>query len=285
LTDANAEAIEAWDGVLFEKFSRFRQILTTGLGVHGTMALDRLPPVEGARVLDLGCGFGDTTVELARLVGRRGRAVGVDAAKRFVAAARETARAEGVDNAEYFAADVQLDDLRGPYDFAFSRFGTMFFASPVAALRNVKRSLAPGAPLLMVVWRRREDNAWMHAGELAVKAIIPPVDHGDEPTCGPGPFSMAGADTVSAQLLAAGYEKVRFERHDADICIGKDLEEALAFAKALGPAGEMIRLAAAQGIHETERVDRALREALAPFVRPAGVFAPSSTWFVSAQSS
>jgi ubiquinone/menaquinone biosynthesis C-methylase UbiE len=284
LTDANAEAIEAWDGVLFDKFSRFRQILTTGLGIHGTVALDRLSVAEGARVLDLGCGFGDTTVELARLVGRRGRAVGVDAAQRFVVAARETAHAEGVDNAEYFAADVQSDDLRGPYDFAFSRFGTMFFASPVAALRNVKRALAPGASLLMVVWRRREDNAWMHAGELAVRAIIPAVEHAGEPTCGPGPFSMAGADVVSSQLVAAGYEKVRFERHDADICIGKDLEEALAFAKALGPAGEMIRLAAAQGIHETERVDRALRAALAPFVRPAGVFAPSSTWFVSAQS-
>jgi ubiquinone/menaquinone biosynthesis C-methylase UbiE len=284
LTDANAEAIEAWDGVLFEKFSRFRELLTTGLAAHGNAALDRLPPVEGARVLDLGCGFGDATVEIARLVGRRGRAVGVDCSNNFVEASRATARAAGVDNAEYFTADVQVDELRGPYDFAFSRFGTMFFASPVAALRNVKRALAPGASLLMVVWRRREDNAWMHEGELAVKAVLPPVEHGSEPTCGPGPFSMAGADTVSAQLIAAGYEKVRFERHDADICIGKDLEEALAFAKALGPAGEMIRLAAAQGIHETERVDRALRDALAKFVRPAGVFAPSSTWFVSAQS-
>ncbi|HTQ05203.1 MAG TPA: class I SAM-dependent methyltransferase [Polyangiaceae bacterium] len=284
MTDANAEAIEAWDGVLFDKFTRFRDILTTGLGFHGTVALDRHPPLEGARVLDIGCGFGDATVELARLVGRRGLAVGVDAAKNFVVASRDTARAAGVENAEYFAADVQVDSLGGPYDYAFSRFGTMFFASPVAALRNVKRSLAPGGTLLMVVWRKREDNPWMYAGELAVKAIIPPVDHGDEPTCGPGPFSMAGADTVSSQLVAAGYEKVRFERHDADICIGKNLEEALAFAKALGPAGEMIRLAAAQGIHETERVDAALRDALAPYVRPDGVFAPSSTWFVGAQS-
>jgi ubiquinone/menaquinone biosynthesis C-methylase UbiE len=284
MTSANAEAIEAWDGVLFEKFTRFREVLTTGLGIHGAVALDRHPPLEGSRVLDIGCGFGDATVEIARLVGRRGRAVGVDCAQNFVEASRETARAAGVENAEYFTADVQVDDLRGPYDYAFSRFGTMFFASPVAALRNVKRALAPGAALLMVVWRKREDNPWMYAGELAVKEIIPPVDHGDEPTCGPGPFSMAGADTVSSQLVAAGYEKVRFERHDSDICIGKSLDEAVAFAKALGPAGEMIRLAAAQGIREDERVDTALRAALAPYVRPDGVYAPSSVWFVGAQS-
>ena len=119
----------------------------------------------------------------------------------------------------------------------------------------------------------------------AVREIIPPVDHGDEPTCGPGPFSMAGADTVSAQLLAAGFSAVGFERFDTDICIGQDLEEALAFAKALGPAGEMLRLAAARGIDEAVRVDAALRDALAPFLTPKGVYAPSSTWFVTARSS
>jgi ubiquinone/menaquinone biosynthesis C-methylase UbiE len=283
--DANAGAIEAWDGVLFDKFSRFREVLTTGLGAHGTAALARHRPPEGAHVLDIGCGFGDATIEIARLVGPRGRATGVDAARNFVEEARRGARELKSENIDYFAADVQVDDLRGPYAYAFSRFGTMFFAAPVAALRNTRKSLAPGASLVMVVWRRREDNPWTHAAELAVSEIIPPVDHGDEPTCGPGPFSMAGADMVSSQLIAAGFEEVCFERHDADICIGKDLEDALEFAKALGPAGELIRLAAAQGIQETERVDRALRTALLPYVKPNGVYAPSSTWFVTARSS
>ena len=282
---ANAEAIQAWDGVLFEKFSRFRELLTAGLSVHGTEALRRHPPREGSRVLDLGCGFGDTTLEIARLVGPLGSATGVDAAPRFVEQARAETRAAGTPNARYFAADVQADDLEGPYDSAFSRFGTMFFASPVAALRNVRKSLKAGGALLMVVWRRREDNGWAHTAELAVREIIPPVEHGNEPTCGPGPFSMAGADTVSAQLLAAGFMDVGFERFDTDIRIGKDLDEALAFAKALGPAGELLRLAAAQGIDESVRVDAALRDALAPFVREGGVYGPSSTWFVSARSS
>ena len=285
MSDANAEAIQAWDGVLFEKFSRFRHLLTTGLATHGTEALRRHPPRTGTRVLDLGCGFGDTTLEIARLVGPTGHAVGVDAAPKFVEEAERLATRAELTNASYFAADVQSENLRGPYDLAFSRFGVMFFQSLVAAMRNVKKALKPGGEVMMVVWRKREDNAWTHAAELAVKEILPPVPHDnpDEPTCGPGPFSMSGADTVSAQLVAAGYTQVSFERFDADICIGKDLEEALAFATALGPAGEMIRLAAAKGIDETPRVHAAIREALSPYVRPNGVYAPSSTWFVRAR--
>ena len=285
MTDANAEAIQAWDGVLFEKFSRFRHLLTTGLATHGTEALRRHPPRAGARVLDLGCGFGDTTLDIARIVGPTGQAVGVDAAPKFVEEADRMATRTEVTNASFFAADVQSENLRGPYDLAFSRFGVMFFQSLVAAMRNVKKALKPGGEVMMVVWRKREDNAWTHAAELAVKEILPAVPHDnpDEPTCGPGPFSMSGPDTVSAQLVAAGYTHISFERFDADICIGKDLEEALAFATALGPAGEMIRLAAAKGIDETPRVEAAIREALGPYVRPNGVYAPSSTWFVRAR--
>lgn len=286
MTDANAEAIQAWDGVLFEKFSRFRHLLTTGLSSHGTEALRRHPPRAGARVLDLGCGFGDTTLEIARLVGPTGHAVGVDAAARFVEEAERTTLRAEITNASYFAADVQAGNLRGPYELAYSRFGVMFFQSLVAAMRNVKKALQPGGELMLVVWRKREDNAWTHAAELAVKQILPEVPHDNpnEPTCGPGPFSMSGADTVSAQLVAAGYTNISFERFDTDICIGKDLEEALAFATALGPAGEMIRLAAAKGIDETPRVHAAIREALGPYVRPNGVYAPSSTWFVRARA-
>lgn len=285
MSNANAEAIAAWDGVLFEKFSRYRHVLTTGLSIHGTEALRRHRPAAGARVLDVGCGFGDTTLEIADLVGPTGRAVGVDAALNFVDEAERSAQVAGAAHTHFFAADVQSGDLGGPYDLAFSRFGVMFFASPVAALRNIRKSLAPNGALLMVVWRKREDNDWMHAAELAAKEILPPVPHDDpnQPTCGPGPFSMAGADTVSAQLVAAGYTRITFERFDADVCIGRDIEEALGFATTIGPAGEMIRLAAARGIDETPRVLDAVKSALAPYQRADGFFAPSSTWFVSAR--
>src|SRR5579872_3288003 len=94
----NTEAIEAWNGVLFDKFSRFRETLTTGLGVHGEALLERFPPRPGERVLDVGCGFGDMTITLARLVGAGGEAVGVDAASRFIEIGRRDAAEQRVPN-------------------------------------------------------------------------------------------------------------------------------------------------------------------------------------------
>lgn len=84
---ANREAIAAWDGPLYDRFVRFRHIVTGGLAIHGEEALRRYPPTPGRRVLDIGCGFGDTTRQIAGLVGPGGTAVGVDAAPRFVATA------------------------------------------------------------------------------------------------------------------------------------------------------------------------------------------------------
>ena len=134
MIDANAEAIEAWNTVLFDKFVRFRHVVASGLGAHGDAVLERHPPRQGMRVLDVGCGFGDTTRQLAQKVGADGEVVGVDCAERFIQAAQREAAEAGTRNVRFFVADVQLDDLGGPYDQAFSRFGTMFFANPVAAL-------------------------------------------------------------------------------------------------------------------------------------------------------
>lgn len=282
-SDANAEAIETWNGVLFEKFVRFQHLLTTGLAIHGDEALRRHPPSRGSRVLDLGCGFGDTTCEIAKRVGPEGSATGVDAAERFIVQARHDAESAGVPNARFFAADVQTADLGGPYDTAFSRFGTMFCMSPVAEFRNVRRSLVSGGELVMVVWRRREDNRWLHDAELRVRAIVPDERPPDASTCGPGPFSMSGPDMVSDQLLAAGFTSVSFERFDAPICIGKDLDEAVGFAMALGPAGELMRLAGSDGERLKPEVDAALRDTLVQYLRPDGVYGPSSTWIVKAR--
>jgi SAM-dependent methyltransferase len=281
-TTANAEAIEAWDGPLFDTFVRFRGVVTMGLGEHGEEALRVAPPRPGQRVLDIGCGFGDTTQRIAGLVGPTGEAVGVDAAARFIETARDEAERAGVSNARFLVADVQLTPFDARFDLAFSRFGTMFFANPVAALSNVRNALEPGGKLVMVVWRRRIDNDWLYRAQTIVERIVSRPEEYDEPTCGPGPFSMADADTTSEILAHAGYVDISLRRCDIPILIGRDLDEAIDFVMALGPAGEILRLAGDRATHLHDDVQAALREGLAEFAGPEGIRAPASTWIVTA---
>lgn len=282
---ANEEAIRAWDGPLYDRFVRFRETVTTGLGAHGEEALRLHPPKPGQRVLDIGCGFGDTTQRIAGLVGPDGEAVGVDAAPRFIEdAIRETGEA-GFANVRFLVADVQesLGEEHG-FDMAFSRFGTMFFASPVAAMRNVRLALVPDGKLVMVVWRRRIDNDWLYRGQTIVEGIVERPQEYDEPTCGPGPFSMADADTTSEILALAGFTDIALQRCDIPITVGKDLEEALELVMALGPAGEILRLAGDRATHLHGQVEVALRKGLAEFATNGKLRAPASTWIVTARA-
>jgi ubiquinone/menaquinone biosynthesis C-methylase UbiE len=276
----NSEAIQAWDGPLFERFVQFRDIVTTGLGAHGDHALALHPPQPGDRALDVGCGFGDTAARIGQLVGPSGAALGVDAAPRFVEAAGQEFAAP---NVRFAVADVERTTFDEQFDYAFSRFGTMFFANPVHALRNVRAALAPGARLCMVVWRRKLDNDWMHRAEVITSDFLEKPEEYDEPTCGPGPFSMANADTVSDIVLAAGYRDVELSRCDIPIVIGRDIDQAIDLVTSLGPAGETIRLLGERAAADLPKVDAALRSGIAEFVQADGsVMAPASTWTVSA---
>jgi ubiquinone/menaquinone biosynthesis C-methylase UbiE len=284
MDDSNRIIVEAWNTVLYEKFCRFRHLLVDGLARHSDAALARVDYEDGDRVLDVGCGFGDSTLRIAEAVGPDGEATGVDCAENFVRSAEKDARERGVRNARFLVRDAQWADLGGPYDHAFARFGTMFFELPGAAMRNVRKALKPGGTFTQIVWRRREENPWLHEAEMRVREIVPVVAHEDtdQVHCGPGPFSMSGPDMVSTMMHSAGFERIAFERFDCDICIGRDFDDAIQFAMALGPAGEIIRLAAEEGEKRKPQVVAALSEALAPYVRPDGVWAPSSTWFITA---
>jgi ubiquinone/menaquinone biosynthesis C-methylase UbiE len=280
----NEEALEAWDGVLFDRFVKYREIVTSGLGAHGEAALAAHPPKAGQRVLDIGCGFGDTSRRIAAMVGESGSVLGVDVAPRFVEAARNEAEQAGPANVEFAVRDVEVTQFDDRFDYAFARFGTMFFANPVAAMRNVRQALAPAGRLCMVVWRRKLDNEWLHRAEKVVEEFVEEPEESDEPTCGPGPFSMANADTTSDILLNAGFAEIELRRCDIPIKIGSDLDHAVEFATALGPAGEVIRLAGEEAEQVRPRIESALREALAEFVGPDGVVATASTWIVSARA-
>ena len=190
----NAEAIEAWDGPLFDRFVQYRHIVVAGLSRYGEEAMRLHPPAAGARVLDVGCGFGDTTRELAARVGAGGSVLGVDASPRFIGAAMHEALQSSTPNVRFEVADVETSAFSEQFDLAFSRFGTMFFANPVAALRNVRRSLVPGGRLVMVVWRAKMENDWLYRAQTITERFVAKPEQYDAPTCGPGPFSMANAD-------------------------------------------------------------------------------------------
>jgi SAM-dependent methyltransferase len=281
----NEEATEAWSGVLFDRFVEHRDLIVRGLADHGEMAMSVHPPDRGDRVLDVGCGFGDTTQQLAELVGPDGEAVGVDVSEPFVEASIAEAKETGARNVSFRVGDVQVMDLMGPYDYVFSRMGIMFFANPVAAMRNIRAAMAPGGRLVAVVWRRKLDNPWVQRAESVVDRYLEEPEESDEPTCGPGPFSMANADTVTEQLTIAGFAEISLRRCDLPIRIGNDLAHAARFNMALGPAAEVIRLVGEEAEKIRPKLETEILEALAEFDQgPEGVFAPASTWIISAMA-
>jgi SAM-dependent methyltransferase len=285
VVEDNVEATEAWNGPLFEIWIEYRDLVAESLRPHSESALAANPPHSGDRVLDIGCGLGDTTLRLAGIVGDAGHAHGVDVAERMIETATEEASRASIENVSYAICDVETTGFDQKFDYAFSRFGTMFFANPVAALRNVREALEPGGLLNMVVWRRKLDNEFMHRAELVVAEYLEEPEEYDVPRCGPGPFSMANADTVSDVLKHAGFGEIGLARQDLPYKIGHDLDHAVAFNMAIGPAAEVLRMWGDRVDELRPKIAADLREALADFVVDGGaVVAPSSTWAVSARA-
>jgi SAM-dependent methyltransferase len=241
-----------------------------------------LPVRRGDQVLDVGCGFGDTAIRLAEMVGPTGQVIGVDCCDAFLDHARAEVRARGLTNVCFVRADAEIALPTNQFDFVFARFGTMFFANPVAGLRNMRKALRPGGRMVHIVWRDRADNPWLSMAKDVVLRFLPPPG-ADAQTCGPGPFSMADETMVRTMMKSAGYAAIEFRRVDAPVMVGKDVSDAIAFQLAIGPAGEVFREAGA--LAETRRADieAALMEAInRQKVAADGVVMDSSSWVISA---
>jgi ubiquinone/menaquinone biosynthesis C-methylase UbiE len=284
VASGNEEMADAWNGVLFERFNHYRHIVSGGLNPHGDEALRLHPPAPGDRVLDIGSGFGDTALQIAALVGPEGSVLGFDISEGFVELARREAEEQELANVTYVLGDVQVASFDRRFDYAFSRMGVMFFGAPVAALRNVREALEPGGRLCMVVWRPKPDNQWVNRAEGIVERFVEKEEDAADPAIRPGPFSMADPNLTSQILVEAGFEQISFHRCDIAIEIGMDLDEAVEFAMALGPAGEVLRLAGEEAERLRPEIAAALREGLAEFQTTHGVRAPASTWIVSARA-
>ena len=280
-TDPSREFVEFWNEILVPKFVRFKHILVDGLTHHSEAVSPSLQVKEGDRVLDVGCGFGDTAIHLAQRVGPAGSVTGIDCCEAFLRVAREDAAAAGLSNVEFIEGDAQSYPFQPVYDFVFSRFGTMFFENPVVGLRNMRTAMKPSGLMTMIVWRRVDDNPWLGLPKQVVSNFLPlPGD--DARTCGPGPFSMADQEMVAAMLKSAGYIDPDFKRVDAPVLVGATARDSMDFQLALGPAGEVFREAGELAEERREEIEAALSNAISTYQTDEGIAMDSSSWVITA---
>lgn len=280
---SRSQYVDFWNEVLVPKFVRWRHIIVDGLTLHSEKVFPSLAVRKGDAVVDAGCGFGDTAILLAKLVGPSGSVLAVDCCDGFLRYGREDAKAAGIENITFLEADVQSYPFKPVHDFCFSRFGTQFFENPVAGLRNMRRSLKPGGIMTMIVWRGIDDNPWLGSAKKTVLKFLPPPSE-NAASCGPGPFSMADTEVVTKQLEIAGYKDIAFEQIDAEVFVGKDVDDAVAFQLALGPAGEIYREAGKLAEQRHQEIADALKGELARYQRPNGIMMGSSSWKVTARN-
>ncbi|MGH9271020.1 MAG: class I SAM-dependent methyltransferase [Ilumatobacteraceae bacterium] len=183
------------------------------------------------RVLDVGCGTGGPTRDIAR-VAVDGEVTGIDLSTRMLERARQRGAAEGLDNVTFVRGDAQVFSFEpAALDMAMSSFGTMFFSDPHAAFTNIGGGLRRGGTLALLAWRTLQENDWLMSlrGALAVgrELPVPPPD-------APSPFGLADADRVRSILESAGFQRVVLEPIDEQVDLGVDASDALAFANEMG---------------------------------------------------
>ncbi|MDY6923928.1 MAG: class I SAM-dependent methyltransferase [Pseudomonadota bacterium] len=187
----------------------------------GDIVADRADPGAGARVLDIGCGAGATTLDMAGRVGPNGRAVGVDVSEALLDLARDRARAEAVGNVDFVRADAATHAFGAPaFDAAISRYGVMFFDDPDAAFANLRRAVRPGGGLTFACWRGPAENPLSLAPLEAAAPFLPePLRMSSD---GPGRFAFADPDRVRGVLERGGWRGVEIERLDVPTPVSFD---------------------------------------------------------------
>jgi len=278
----NAEQIRYWNDTAGAKWTAFQQVLDEQLGALGRRAMDEAGVAPGERAIDVGCGCGDTTIELGRRVGPEGTVVGIDLSAPMLERAVTQARAAQVANVRFENADAQTHRFPpGQYDLVFSRFGVMFFADPAVAFTNLRAAVRAGGRIGFVCWQALRENPWL-ALPLGVAARYIPLPPPPAPGT-PGPFSFADTDRVRGILAQSGFAEITFAdlRETLTVGGGGALDQTVAFLlQGVGPASAALREADPA---VRSKVAAAVREALAPFHTAAGVRLASAAWIVTAR--
>jgi SAM-dependent methyltransferase len=274
----NEGQVKLWNGPSAAGLLAVRGPLEAAVRPLGLAALEALRPATGERALDVGCGLGETTRELARRVGPTGAVVGVDVAQPFLDVAHEESGAEG--NVTYLLADAQTHPFPADFDLCYSRLGLMFFDDPPAAFRNLRRALRPGGRFAAVVWGPPAACGWVEMPLRALRAQLPTA--AGPMMSGPGPFSLSDGPALARLVAEAGFAGVRVEPTDLPFHCGDTPEDAASFLLRFGPAGAALREVGEEGQRIRPRVEAILREALVPWTGPRGVELPSSDLLVTA---
>ena len=249
----------------------------------GRAVIEAVTPREGERVLDIGCGCGDLTLQVAELVGPSGTATGVDISAPMLARARERATRSALAHTHFLEADAQVvnaDDLGGPFDVAVSRFGVMFFADPIAAFANIASLVSAGGRLGFVCWQAPDLNPWMSTLAREVATLFPPQPPPDPHA--PGPFAFADPARTREIVRAGGWANV-----SVTSCVRKmrvfgtdDFDVAVDGSLAIGGAARLLLNATAKQRSEA----RAIAErVVGSFWATGGAFVDGACWLVTAQ--
>jgi SAM-dependent methyltransferase len=277
----NAEQIAYWNDQAGLKWVRLQEQLDAMIEPLGLAAIERAEPAPNERVLDVGCGCGASSLDLAERVGAGGEVLGVDLSSAMLERAQARARDRQLTSLRFAVADAQSHRFDGPgFDLVFSRFGVMFFADPEEAFRNLRSALTEGGRICFLCWQAVTSNPWMLVPlQAAAKHVqLPPP-----PAPGtPGPFSFADAERVRGILEAAGFCEIGVEPLESRLTLAGSapLAEAVSFVvDGIGPTASILR-------EQPERRDAVLAEvteALAPYAGSDGVGLPCSAWIVTAE--
>jgi SAM-dependent methyltransferase len=276
---ANATQREKWNTETGSRWLERHAIIDQQIAPFGRRAMDRASIQPGERVLDVGCGCGETTVELARRVGHSGSILGVDISAQLIEAARALAQKSDLENVHFEEADAQTYPFpAASFDLIFSRFGIMFFDDPDAAFHNLHSALRQGGRLAFVCWPAPRENQFVTIPLAAAARHISLPAPGDPDA--PGPFAFADADRVQRILSRSDFADIEIERVIEKVG-GKSLEETTDMLLQLGPLDEILD-GLDGGTKHAIRAD--LRAALSQFETSGRVSLDAVAWLVTART-
>jgi ubiquinone/menaquinone biosynthesis C-methylase UbiE len=279
-TGPNAEQITYWNETAAPKWLAHQRILDAQIRPLGQATMDRARIGAGEHVIDVGCGAGDTTLEIASRVGSSGEVLGIDVSTPLLERARERARETRAANVRFENADAQTHPFpERAFDAVFSRFGIMFFSDATRAFANLLRALREGGRLAFVCWQALDKNPWMAVPTAAAATVIPFPPRG--PADAPGPFGFADPERIRRVVDGAGFCDLSVESLETMLDVGEpDLDRSVDFIVRMGPTGSALLQA---GPDALPRVVAVVKQAVARYHTERGLHMPGAVWIVSAR--